>query len=990
MVENELTYETIKKMPDSNDHESRQSKNNLHIEEVETMSLEEINTKVDAKTNERNAAKNIFIEQLRISESPWLETIYLMNEKIYGNRELLGIEDLVEEEKRIKRKERAIKRDYAGGTIFGWYKDIEKQVDRLIDEGKVEESKKSALVGVLGGYAYDIVNPELGKEANTELKQPMLDGDVKKWKESTPRKLFRNILAENQDYKPVGKIRNPVRIFVEKRYLSALKETNVTIGNEEIEIETLQGTEADEVYEVNTTQSGSKKIRPAKIINRIYDKIKSPFQIEYDKSRADFLKLGGAVVGAAFLAPVVKVFSDPEVRAGIGAAATRPDVLIDGVKNEASPEILINTWREHFKGKEHLLPIEVWSRLTESTGGVIKIEGSGVHINILADHCYEKDKRSGEKFDEYYMRFVDNLHRYSDMAGLDFITLVASLQISAENLGGFVEPKKESNIDVAVSRIQEVGVTSARSIGMENYAVSTIGPGGDIVQIMDKLAEAGYEIPESLENVLPRGGIRFYDLIRFKEQPTVGLMDMEPGERATAYGMFPDNPLVNLIKETYPEVAKKYEEVNEIREQVNIQREELRNISETYIEKYSKRLEPFAEADYRVLNDIGVSEDMSRWQVLNYTDTWYKDAELPTNPEYTYQRTAEYMKSEAKKNRVVFYKRLLSQQIRNPNFFNYLKSEAEKDGDMQELDLLSDMDRGINNLEEQSKELRIAHLLALKAEGKYEYDSGFQQINSVLVTKRLSEIAGAYNPEDRNSLGWHIYKTCANREIAPIPFLVDDKVFARDITIDPPYAQEEMTKSLDTFAVMLTSAGVLKNSPDADIATTYNTIEKMFWRDGGVWPNTEKGEWDQILEHFNIKMANRLFYDFAGLFRDEEKMLELNQVMIDNKIVSDSADEDPYNFYTQLVYLMLDSWHMRRDISPEDWDKAEEYVKQHIMPLATTNLRYASGVVAKKWNIGSADYPPIFRCQAVMYNFLIDQNPASPSSASSSDILGHH
>jgi len=174
-------------------------------------------------------------------------------------------------------------------------------VDRLIDEGKVEESKKSALVGVLGGYAYDIVNPELGKEANTELKQPMLDGDVKKWKESTPRKLFRNILAENQDYKPVGKIRNPVRIFVEKRYLSALKETNVTIGNEEIEIETLQGTEADEVYEVNTTQSGSKKIRPAKIINRIYDKIKSPFQIEYDKSRADFLKLGGAVVGAAFL-----------------------------------------------------------------------------------------------------------------------------------------------------------------------------------------------------------------------------------------------------------------------------------------------------------------------------------------------------------------------------------------------------------------------------------------------------------------------------------------------------------------------------------------------------------------------------------------------------------------------------------------------------------------------------------------------------------------
>lgn len=60
------------------------------------------------------------------------------------------------------------------------------------------------------------------------------------------------------------------------------------------------------------------------------------------------------------------------------------------------------------------------------------------------------------------------------------------------------------------------------------------------------------------------------------------------------------------------------------------------------------------------------------------------------------------------------------------------------------------------------------------------------------------------------------------------------------------------------------------------------------------------------------------------------------------------------------------------------------------MPMVITREEVTPSVYKEKWNIGSADYAPIFRAQAVMYNFLIDKNLGFPSSTSSSEVLGHH
>ena len=708
-------------------------------------------------------------------------------------------------------------------------------------------------------------------------------------------------------------------------------------------------------------------------------------------TRRQFLKGAGATVTLA-LGPITVIGLDPEFQAGVEAAFTRPEMQGSGKRQEVSLPTLFEVYRKHFRGKEHLLPEKVWARI-EGEGINQKIRGTGAYLAILASLYYESERREGENFDTYYARFVDTLRELSDIAGLNFITLVSSLQISAENIAGFEEPKDPSNLDVNVSRIQEVGITAARALGLESSVVESLGIGGPVSQIIKKAENVGITPP--LKDTLLKEGIRHYDLIRFREQPTTGLMDFEPGERAEALMALRNNPLSEILRKEYPQIYETYKRAYEKRGELSALRRKMESAAKDFIERFDNVLRPFTEGDEKALNVIGISPNMDPWQLLNYTDVWYKASELPTYPEFAYQRTIEYMKKEAARNPSAFYRRFFSQQIRNPKFIEYLIRHAKTTQNQEERITVLNIQSLVRNYEQKARELRIAHLKILGAEGPYEYDSRFQLITSILVTKRLSDIAGPFNPNDRNSLGWHIYKVCAAREIAPIPFLVDEHPFACDITIDPPYAAEAMIESLETFARMLQEAGILEKSPDQEINLFYRTMEKMFWRDGGVWfgpkPNPEEqAKWQQTLEYFNTKIANRLFYDFVGLLHDEQKINKLNAIMMSKRIIPQPANKDPYNFFTQFVYLALDSWHMRRDIPKPDWDEVEIYFRKNIMPMVITRKEIAPGIFKKKWNIGSADYPPIFRCQAVMYNFLIDQNPEPPSSTSSDEVLGHY
>jgi len=707
-------------------------------------------------------------------------------------------------------------------------------------------------------------------------------------------------------------------------------------------------------------------------------------------SRRTFLKAAAALVGTAVAGyPVTRLVGNPEFRAGAAAALKRPYPPEGSGAYEVSAPTLHQLWLKHFQGKEHLFPLSTWARRKETPQGEV-IEGSAIHLKILARNCYEAEKREGESFEDYFAGFVDKLHLLANAANLDFITLVSTLQISAENIGGFSEPKDISNMDVNVSIIQKVGVTGARAMGVEIKAVSALAPGGSALIIKERLAEIGVNLPGGINEALPDEGIRHYDLIRFREQPTTGMMDMEPGERAAAFDRYPNTALTILFEQNFPEAARAYKEATSKRERVQQTREEMRQLAATYLERYANRLQPFAEGNPDALNEIGITDPMHEWQLLNYTDAWHKVSEIPTNPEFAYQRTVEHMREEASQNFIGFVKKLVSQQIRNPKFLPFLLKQALNENNTEELKLLFDLQSKLVKYEDEAKQLRVAYSEVLRTEGPHEYNSLFQAITSILVTKRLSDIAGDFNANDRSNLAWHIYKTCAIREIAPLTDLVDDQEFARDITIDPPYAPASVTQSLETFANMLLEAGILTTHPGNDMNAAYHIFEKMFWRDGGVWPNVPPEKWEQILDHFNNNLVNRLFYDFAGLLHDQEKMPALNQIMLEKGLLSRPATEDPHYFFTQLVYLMLDSWHMRRDIAREDWDEVLQYFNAEIKPMIYSKKEVEPGVFKEEFFVGSADYPPIFRAQVTMYNLLYDLNLQYPDSSDSVNILGHH
>lgn len=81
---------------------------------------------------------------------------------------------------------------------------------------------------------------------------------------------------------------------------------------------------------------------------------------------------------------------NPEFRAGAAAALKRPYPPEGSGAYEVSAPTLHQLWLKHFQGKEHLFPLSTWARRKETPQGEV-IEGSAIHLKILARNCYEAD-----------------------------------------------------------------------------------------------------------------------------------------------------------------------------------------------------------------------------------------------------------------------------------------------------------------------------------------------------------------------------------------------------------------------------------------------------------------------------------------------------------------------------------------------------------------------------------------------------------------------
>jgi len=263
-----------------------------------------------------------------------------------------------------------------------------------------------------------------------------------------------------------------------------------------------------------------------------------------------------ALAGAAAVATGYVAIDDrrrhgaQEAIAGIPGWINRknPEKVNPKIENP-SEATLNNCYQRFFNGKENLMPKKAWVRVLEDSG-VKRIEGLGNNIASLAYLYYDREKKPNESVDQFFERFMDTLAKKSGQAGLDFITLLATLQVSGEN----TRDLKEQKTDVTVSGIQQVIIPAGRAAGLDYFAQESLRPGKQFDQLKNS----------TLGKYLPDMPIEMRDMnatIRFQSERTIGMMDWESSMRADAVLRFGTEAVKAEFARDYPDLVRSYQDI---------------------------------------------------------------------------------------------------------------------------------------------------------------------------------------------------------------------------------------------------------------------------------------------------------------------------------------------------------------------------------------------------------------------------------------------
>ena len=522
-----------------------------------------------------------------------------------------------------------------------------------------------------------------------------------------------------------------------------------------------------------------------------------------------------------------------------------------------------------FQGKEHLLPRKAWVR-TIDEGDKKRVEGLGNNIASLAYLYYDKEKNPGETVDQYFERFMTQLSERSQIAGMDFITLVASLQVSGENTRDLGEQK----VDVTISGIQQVGIPAGRAVGADYFAQEALRPGKQFDQLKNT----------SLGKYLPNMPIESRDInatIRFQSERTIGMMDWEPSMRAQALLLFGTDAVKSEFVKKYPDLVRAYQDIlvkqgvpfspiidekgyKELQEKqtdsLKKSKHDLEKLAREYINTYKGHLDTFAH-DQNSLSQIGLGEPVDLWQKYNKTDFWnrmvhHTDKQDPqqTDEKIALSEVKAQMKEDFDKRREHYYFQLMSQQILNPKFLPFLLERAKKSNSNFEVSTLQKLMDGVGRYETQAHQVRERFLHAEALEGPLEYNAAFQTLATATTTKMLSEQAGPFDPNDKDSLYWHIFRTVAIREISHPLLVVQESGFAPDITVDPPYVVDKTMESLGRLEELMQEKKILQQPAWKNMSSFMQAYNALRDRNYAVFPELSEEDRKQVESYF----ANRI------------------------------------------------------------------------------------------------------------------------------------
>lgn len=546
--------------------------------------------------------------------------------------------------------------------------------------------------------------------------------------------------------------------------------------------------------------------------------------------RREFLGLCALAVGAT-IAPVL---FDDSVLKNIQAGMARP--YPEPLKNEEiylREDVVLDAYRVFFEGREEFLQLNSWWR-GKGRGSLV------YNLANLGKQYFAASEREGKDFGEYFKEFLGKLKKSAGDCGLDFVVFASSLQVSGENTATI----RDQKVDVTISQIQTIGFGLARYYGAEYSLLETLHPESRLMVFQKSIARAIDRLKGRRTFISGPGEQHDYNaLARFRAEVTTGLMDFEPSMRAKAFKALENKPLKNILENDYPQVAERYKNILEQRLGLESARTGLELEVDKFLESPPIDLANlFTNSEF--LRNLGILIPFKPWQKYNYTPVWrnlvrhFVIADTDFGEKVIVEDILKEINQQKNRDSRKFVKEFISHQILNPHFLDLLQRQGLID--------LNKITGSRNEFLRGIDRYRDVCLEAAIVEGPLEYDQRFQVLTSAMVTKLLSLQAGEYDPSDKNSLYWHIFKLVSIRELAHPAIILEGSRFARNVVVDPPYAPEKTINELNNFANLISEKGMIKKPPQEDMKSFLDALYSVIVGNFSKYSNLSEFDKDEV------------------------------------------------------------------------------------------------------------------------------------------------
>ncbi len=308
--------------------------------------------------------------------------------------------------------------------------------------------------------------------------------------------------------------------------------------------------------------------------------------------------------------------------------------------------------------------------------------------------------------------------------------------------------------------------------------------------------------------------------------------------------------LIAEIENDYPDAAASLKKLWEVQKNRAEVRSRFKNEVDNFIEKHGHLLDGFfeEESSRQVFDQIGLGDSPSRWQKVNPTqlaialDTIHlehywnsqplriRETEATARARYYYSQYWKHWKETDETRKDFNYKRLLYEQIMNPDM---IKAIFDLCGDDEEaLQAVEAIKTSKEKHIQAGKDVALAEKEAFVHAGSLEFDVSFQ-LKTGLTTldyfyRKTASRFGNVDSESKDSLAFHTFLAYLLREGSSFNMLATGPLFAREVRIDAPYDHEGVLDAFETWIGNMVFINGKKVKPNLDFnefCITYATIK---------------------------------------------------------------------------------------------------------------------------------------------------------------------